>query len=453
MQSINPATGEIIRAYRPHTDEEAARRVEKAHACFAKWKTVPFSDRAEKMRAAAAVLRKRKHEFALLMTEEMGKLIGAGEAEIEKCALVCDYYAENAENFLADKPVKTEARQSFITYQPLGVILAIMPWNFPFWQVFRFAAPHLMAGNVGVLKHASNVCGCALAIEEVFREAGFPEGCFTTLLIGGEAAGRLIEHPHIRAVTLTGSNAAGEAVAAKAGKCLKKTVLELGGSDAYVVLADADVGAAAVECAKGRLINAGQSCIAAKRFIVMETLRPEFEKHLLDYFRTIKSGDPKNNQTQLGPLARRDLRDTLHEQVQKSIAKGAQLLLGGAVPSGPGAFYPVTVLSDVRPGMPAFDEELFGPVAAVISAANEDEAFELANASPFGLGGAIFTSDIARAEKLAKTRLDAGQVFVNAFVRSDPRLPFGGIKSSGYGRELSTLGIKEFVNAKTVYIA
>ncbi len=452
MKSINPATGETIREYAPHTEQQIAGRIAHAHACFLEWKEVPFAKRAAPMRAAAGVLRKRQAELAILMAEEMGKPLKEGGQEIEKCATACEYYAGNAEELLADEHIKTEARSSFVTYQPLGVILAIMPWNFPFWQVFRFAAPHLMAGNAGVLKHASNVSGCALAIEEIFHEAGFPEGCFTTLLVSGAEVDKVIENSHIRAVTLTGSSEAGKAVAAKAGAYLKKTVLELGGSDPYVVLPDADIKAAATECAKSRLVNAGQSCIAAKRFIVVSSVREEFERHFLAYFKTIVMGDPRDVTTTMGPLARADLRDTLQKQVVESLAGGAKLLLGGKAPEGKGAFYPPTILTAVKPGMPAFDEELFGPVAAIVEAKDEEEAFTFANRSRFGLGSAVFTSNMERAAMLAK-KLDAGQAFVNALVRSDPRLPFGGVKESGYGRELSALGIKEFVNAKTVYVA
>lgn len=453
MKSVNPSIGEVIHDYSPHSEQQIATSIENAQACFLEWKQEPFAHRAALMREAAAVLRRYKNKFALLMAEEMGKVIREGEAEIEKCASVCEYYAQHAEAMLADEHIKTEARSSYISYRPIGVVLAIMPWNFPFWQVFRFAAPNLMAGNVGVLKHASNVSGCALAIEEIFREAGFPQGCFTTVLVSGAEAESIIEHPFIRAVTLTGSCEAGRKVAAKAGACLKKTVLELGGSDAYVVLSDADLKSAAKECAKSRLINAGQSCVAAKRFIVHSSVRTKFEKYFVAYLETIITGDPQDAKSGIGPMARVDLRDALHEQVQKSIAQGAKLLLGGTVPPGKGAFYLPTVLTSVTPGMPAFDEELFGPVAAIIEAKDEEEAFALANASSFGLGSAVFTSDTQRGEKLARTKLDAGQAFVNSLVRSDPRLPFGGVKDSGYGRELSALGIKEFVNAKTIYVA
>ena len=453
MKSINPATGALIKEYSPHTHEQIEAALAKAQSCFAEWRTVGIEKRAALMKKAGTILRERKAHLADLMADEMGKILKDGVAEIEKCAGVCDYYADNAGAMLKDESIKTEAESSFVTYQPLGAILAVMPWNFPFWQVFRFAAPNLMAGNVGVLKHASNVSGCALAIEEIFRDAGFPEGAFTTLLVAGKDTEKLIEHKAIAAVTLTGSGDAGRAVAAKAGAALKKTVLELGGSDAYVVLADADVKHAAEECAKSRLINTGQSCVAAKRFIVLAPVIREFEKHFIAYFKTIRMGNPKAKDTQMGPMARTDLRDTLHEQLQKSIVKGAKLALGGEIPKGDGAFYPPTVLTGVKPGMPAFDEELFGPVAAIIEAKDEKEAFALANASTLGLGSALFTSNIARGTELARTAFDAGQTFVNCFVKSDARLPFGGVKESGYGRELGLPALREFVNAKTVYVA
>jgi succinate-semialdehyde dehydrogenase / glutarate-semialdehyde dehydrogenase len=355
--------------------------------------------------------------------------------------------------FLAPEPAEGSASKSFVTFQPIGVVLAVMPWNFPFWQVFRFAAPALMAGNAGLLKHASNVPGCALAIEDVFRKAGFPEHLFKTLLVGSSAVDAIIAHPLVRAVTLTGSGPAGRAVAKKAGEMLKKSVLELGGADAYLVLEDADIAFAARACAAGRLINSGQSCIAAKRFIVVESVLKAFEKAFVKEMADTKVGDPLLLETEVGPLARVDLRDALHEQVEKSIAKGARRLLGGKVPDGPGAFYPPTVLTDLRPGMPAYEEELFGPVASVIPAKDEAEAITVANSSVFGLGGGVFTRDLARGERIAAEAIEAGSVCVNATVVSDPRLPFGGVKESGYGRELSHYGIKEFVNIKTVVVA
>jgi succinate-semialdehyde dehydrogenase/glutarate-semialdehyde dehydrogenase len=375
-----------------------------------------------------------------------------GVAEAEKCAFACDYFADHAEEFLAPVDVQTDASHSFWTYQPLGVVLAIMPWNFPFWQVFRFIAPSLMAGNGGVLKHASNVPGCAMMIEELLRDAGFPADLFRTLLVGTGAVPRIIADPRVSAVTLTGSVGAGQAVAKAAGEHIKKTVLELGGSDPYVVLEDADLDAAADTCATSRLINSGQSCISAKRFVVVKGVKEEFLKRFVARMSAARMGDPLDEKTELGPLAREDLRNELHAQVMKSVARGAKVVLGGEVQKLKGAWYPPTVLVNVRPGMPAYDEELFGPVAAVIDAEGEDDAIRIANDSSFGLGAAVFTKDIARGERIAAERLEAGNCFVNALVKSDPRLPFGGIKESGYGRELSPFGIREFVNVKTVWV-
>jgi len=383
----------------------------------------------------------------------MGKLIPQGIAEVEKCAWVCDYFADNAERFLAPEEVPTEFLRSYVAFQPLGCILAIMPWNFPFWQVFRFGAAALMAGNTIVLKHAPNVTTTALALEGLFREAGFPEGVFQILLTPVERVPAVIEHPAIAAVTFTGSTRAGRIVAAQAGAALKKTVLELGGSDPYIVLEDADLEATVETCVAARLINSGQSCIAAKRFIVLESIREAFEEAFVEAMRQQVMGAPSDRSATLGPLARQDLRDTLHQQVQTSLERGARLLLGGDIPSLPGWFYPPTVLTDVRPGMPVFDEETFGPVAAIVPARDEREAIALANASAYGLGAAVFTQDRERGERIAREALQAGSCFVNTFVRSDPRLPFGGIKQSGWGRELAIYGIREFVNIKTVCVA
>jgi succinate-semialdehyde dehydrogenase/glutarate-semialdehyde dehydrogenase len=386
------------------------------------------------------------------MAREMGKPVKDGRSEAEKCAWVCDYYAGHAESFLQPEMIETDASRSFVTFQPLGVVLAVMPWNFPFWQVFRFAAPALMAGNVGVLKHASNVVGCALAIEDVFRQAGFPENVFRSLLAGSSQVDDIIEHPLIKAVTLTGSTAAGQAVGRKAGSLIKKSVLELGGSDPYLVLEDADPETAAATCVASRLINSGQSCIAAKRFVVVGKLREPFERAFVERMQAARMGNPLQEDTEVGPQARHDLRDDLHRQVQHSIERGAECLLGGEIPMGEGAFYPPTVLTNVRKGMPAYDEEMFGPVAAIIPVKDEAEAIKVANDSVFGLGAAVFTRDVARGERIAAEELEAGCCFVNALVKSDPRLPFGGVKESGYGRELSHYGIKEFVNIKTVYV-
>jgi len=404
------------------------------------------------MRAAARLLRERKAEYGRLMALEMGKPVAQGEAEAEKCAWACEYYAEHAGAFLAPEPRATDASRSFVRFDPLGPVLAIMPWNFPFWQVLRFAAPALMAGNAGVLKHASNVPQCARAVEALLREAGFPEGLFRAVLIGPEAVPRLIADPRVQAVTLTGSDRAGSQVAEQAGRHLKKTVLELGGSDPFIVLEDADLPRAAKTAADARLINSGQSCIAAKRFVVVEAVAERFLELFVTEMQSRRVGDPLARDTAVGPQARRDLRDALHRQVQESVRRGARLLLGGEVPAGPGAFYPPTVLAAVAPGSPAFDEETFGPAAAVIRAKDERDAIRLANASPYGLGASLWTEDRARAERLAPD-IEAGSVFVNGLVKSDPRLPFGGVKRSGYGRELSEFGIREFVNIKTVWIA
>ncbi len=452
IEVVNPATGEQVRTYEEMSPDEVREVVAAAHEAHLAWRRAPFSERAELMSAAAGLLRDRSDEYARLMAIEMGKPVREGRAEAEKCAWVCEYYAENAESFLAEEPVETAANESFVTHQPLGVVLAVMPWNFPFWQVIRFAAPALMAGNAGVLKHASNVPGSALAIEAVFRDAGFPENLFRTLLIGSAQVEAVIENDLVQAVTLTGSGAAGRAVGAAAGRALKKSVLELGGSDPYVVLEDAELEHTVEACVTSRLINAGQSCIAAKRFVVVKQLREQFEARFVELMEEKIMGDPLDEATEVGPQARSDLRDELHQQVATSIEKGARCLLGGEIPAGGGAFYPPTVLTGVRKGMPAYDEELFGPVAAIIEVESEAEAVEVANDSPFGLGAAIFTSDAKKGRHIAAEQLQAGCCFVNDFVRSDPRLPFGGVKESGYGRELSAYGIKEFVNTKAVFV-
>lgn len=452
MQSINPASDELLREYAEAEPDAVGRILLDANRAFESWRTTPFAVRRVHMRRAGTLLRERKDELARLMALEMGKPLAQGRAETEKCALVCDYYADHAEAFLAPEAIATDASKSFVAFQPLGVVLAVMPWNFPFWQVFRFAAPALMAGNAGLLKHASNVSGCALAIEGIIHTAGFPKDLFRTLLIGSARVAAVIEAPEVKAVTLTGSTPAGRSVAAKAGERLKKTVLELGGSDPYLILEDADLELAAETCVASRLINGGQSCIAAKRFIVVEPVRRRFEELFVEKMKARKMGDPLQDGVDLGPQARRNLRDELHAQVRRSVEQGARLLLGGTIPEGKGAYYHPTVLADVRKGMPAYDEELFGPVAALIAAKDEADAIRLANDSPFGLGAAVFTRDVARGERIAAEALEAGSCFVNSFVKSDPRLPFGGIKESGYGRELASFGIREFVNIKTVYV-
>ncbi len=449
--SVNPATGDAIQAYDEMTAEQVASAVEDANDAWGDWRSASFGDRAAVMQGTARMLRDRKDALARLMALEMGKPLAQGVAEAEKCAWVCEYYAEHGEAQLAPDRVGTEAARSYVAFQPLGVVLAIMPWNFPLWQVYRFAAPALMAGNAGVLKHASNVPGCALAIEEIFVRAGAPPGLFRTLLIGSDQVKSVIEHPLVRAVTLTGSTPAGRAVASQAGAVLKKTVLELGGSDPYLVLEDADLDLAAETCARSRLINSGQSCIAAKRFIVVGAVLKAFTERLVSRMGARRVGNPLDDGVDVGPQAREDLRDALHRQVTSSVERGATLALGGRVPDQPGAFYPPTVLTGVTPGMPAFDEETFGPVAAIIPAQDEADAIRLANHSHFGLGAAVFTRDPDRGERIA-LRLEAGATFVNALVASDPRLPFGGIKQSGYGRELGSYGIREFVNVKTVQV-
>lgn len=449
---INPATGETIKTIEQHQDEEISKAIKLADETFKEWKRRSFYDRSKLLTKLGELLRERKEELAETMTLEMGKPVKDGIAEIEKCALVCDYYAENAEGFLSEQPLESDASESFISYNPLGVILAVMPWNFPFWQVLRFAAPATMAGNTGLLKHASNVPQCAMAIEQLFLDAGYPKGVFQTLLISSGKIDSILEHPAVKAATLTGSENAGSAVASKAGEMIKKAVLELGGSDPYIVLADADLKQAAKSCADSRMINAGQSCIAAKRFIVDNRVLKEFTQLFIEQIKTYQMGDPSDKSTNLGPMARKDLRDEVHEQVEKSVQAGADCVLGGTIPDQPGAWYPPTVLTGVKKGMTAFDEEIFGPVAAIIAADNEEHAINLANDSRYGLGAAIFTKDVAKGRKIAADKLEAGCCFVNEFVRSDPRLPFGGIKMSGYGRELSPLGIKEFVNIKTVYV-
>jgi succinate-semialdehyde dehydrogenase/glutarate-semialdehyde dehydrogenase len=452
IQTVNPATGDVVEKFEPTSPAELERILAGAHAAFQEWRAVPFAERAKPMREAARMLRARKTEFARTMTVEMGKPIAQGEAEAEKCAWTCEYYADHAEAMLKVDPRETDALRSYVRYDPLGLVLAIMPWNFPFWQVFRFAAPALMAGNGAILKHASNVSRCALQIEEVLRQAGFPRALFRTVLLESAAVSPLIADRRIAALTLTGSDVVGAKVAEQAGHELKKTVLELGGSDPFIVLGDADLAVTARGAADARLVNSGQSCIAAKRFIVVESVADRF----LDLFKkelaARRMGDPLSPETQVGPQARHELRDALHRQVEESKKRGARVLLGGEIPKGPGAFYPPTLLAGVDKGMPAFDEETFGPVAAVIRAKDGMDAVRLANESPFGLGASIWSRDLAGAEKFA-AQIEAGAVFVNGMVKSDPRLPFGGVKRSGYGRELSEFGIREFVNVKSVWVA
>jgi succinate-semialdehyde dehydrogenase/glutarate-semialdehyde dehydrogenase len=452
MQSVNPFSGEVIQDMPEYTSEEVNAIISQVDAAFQQWKLTGFEHRSILMKNLQARLLEKKGELAGIMVAEMGKVLREALSEIEKCATVCAFYADNAASFLKNEAVPTEAAESYISFQPIGTVLAVMPWNFPFWQVFRFLAPALMAGNTGVLKHASNVTGCALAIEQLVREAGFPDNVFRTLLIGSARIQSVIENPLVKAVTLTGSTPAGKAVASAAGSMLKKSVLELGGSDPYLVLEDADIEKAARLCVTSRLINAGQSCIGAKRFIVADKIYDSFEAEFVRLMSQATCGDPLHPQTTIGPLARPDLRDDLHRQVEKSRKMGAKVLLGGAIPEGKGAFYPPTVLVNVVPGMPAYNEELFGPVAVLFRFKSEEDAIRIANDTVFGLGAAIFTSDLAKGKRLAEKGLEAGCVFVNDFVKSDPRLPFGGIKESGYGRELSAVGIREFVNIKTIVV-
>ena len=452
FRTTDPATLAAGRTYSGHSADDAAAMAERAAVAQRDWRRTSFEQRAVPMKKVASLLRARREELAALMTAEMGKTVTDGMAEVDKCATACEHFADRAASYLAREPVAIEGAKAFVTYNPLGVVLAVMPWNFPFWQVFRFAAPALMAGNGGILKHASNVPGCALAIESVLRDAGFPEGLFATALVPSAGVRALIEDRHIAAVTLTGSVDAGRSVAAAAGAVLKKCVLELGGADAYLVLEDADPQAAARVCAAARMVNAGQSCIAGKRFIVVRSARVAFEKAMVESMRGYEMGDPRDPRTRLGPLVSVAARDQIHEQVEASVRAGARRLIGGTVPDRAGAWYPPTVLADVRPGQPAHDEEVFGPIAAIIEAADEREAIAIANASEFGLGSGVLTSDLARGERIAAEELDAGMSFVNDNVRSDPRMPFGGVKHSGFGRECAGFGIREFVNVKSVQV-
>jgi len=452
IASINPATGETLETFDAHSPAEVERRLALAAATFPQWRRVPMDERAKRMRRAGEILEERKREFGRLMTVEMGKPIGPGIAEAEKCATACRFYAERAAEFLAPERVATDASESLVRYDPLGAVLAVMPWNFPFWQVIRFAAPALMAGNVGLLKHASNVPRCALAIESIFRDAGFPEGAFQVLLVGSDAVARIIEDPRVAAVTLTGSEGAGVSVGRAAGAQIKKSVLELGGSDPFIVMPSAELAKAADTAARARTINNGQSCIAAKRFIVHETGYAEFERLFVEKMRSLRVGDPLDPGTEIGPLATPAIRDEVHDAVRRSVAAGARLALGGEPQPGNGNFYPPTVLADVPRDSPAAVEEIFGPVAALFRVRDAGEAIALANSSRFGLGASAWTTDPVERDRFA-VELESGSVFINGMVKSDPRLPFGGVKKSGYGRELSIQGIREFVNVKTVWIA
>jgi len=453
IQTINPATEQQIQSYECFNVTQIHKKIEEANQAYLEWKKTSFNKRQGFMLALSQILKDKKEELALLMAVEMGKPITAGKAEIDKCAWVCEHFAEHAEIYLQPRIIQTQMKITKVCYTPLGVVFAIMPWNFPFWQVFRFAVPTIMAGNAAILKHAPISSGTGNKIEELFLEAGFPQNLFQHLIVDNEGAAQIIEHPNVVAVTLTGSERAGKVVASRAGAFLKKSMLELGGSDPYLVLEDADIDLAARCIVTSRLNNSGQVCIAAKRIIVIKSIEKELIHHILNHMSLFKMGDPLDASTNLGPLARSDLRKALHMQVEKSMKQGAKLLCGGIIPKGQGFYYPPTLLTHVTPGMPAFDEELFGPVIAIISVNSEKEAITYANQSQYGLGAAVFTRDLEKGERIATHEIEAGVCFVNAFVSSDPRVPFGGIKHSGYGRELSKEGILEFVNTKTVGVS
>src|ERR1051326_3817978 len=451
MASVSPFTGEVMREFDQHSDDALAEKLQRAIETFRSYRNTSFAERSRMMLRAAEILESEKEKFGALMTREMGKTLKSAIQEAEKSAFGCRFYAENAERFLAREDATTAATQSFVLYQPLGPVLAVMPWNFPFWQVFRFAAPALMAGNVGLLKHASNVPECALAIEDIFRRAGFPKGCFQTLLIGSDRVDHVISDPRVVAVTLTGSVGAGASVAATAGKEIKKTVLELGGSDPFIVMPSADLDKAVATAVQARVINNGQSCIAAKRFIVDEQIYDRFAERFVAAMAALKVGDPMDPATDVGPLATEDVLRGLEDQVNQTIRMGASVLLGGKRLSRPGNFFAPTVLADIPGGSPAIDDELFGPVASLFRAGGMSEAIAIANNSKFGLGACAWTNDQAEQEMFI-SRIESGLAFVNSMVASDPRIPFGGVKQSGYGRELSHHGIREFVNVKTVSI-
>ena len=453
LKSINPANGDVVGVYPQLTEIEINEIIIDVEKEFHLWKKFSTKERCQYFINLRDAMLIRKDELAHLMALEMGKPLSQGIGEIEKCAWVCDYYAKNGEDFLKNKLIDTEASESYISFQPLGIIFGVMPWNFPFWQVFRFAVPTMIAGNVVLLKHSSNVQGCADAIEGLFLEVGIPLNAFKNLTIDSPKVGKIIENPNVKAISLTGSTSAGKSVAKKAGSVLKKTVLELGGSDAYLVLKDADLDLAIDACSSGRLLNSGQSCISAKRFIIDQTIKSEFEKNIIKKMKKQNVGDPFLKDSTVGPMVDISSRDNLIKQVSNSIKKGAKLIYESSIPENKeSAYHPIMILTDVKPGMPVFDEEIFGPVLSIISAKDELHAISLANQTSFGLGSAVFTSDVEKGKKIANFELDAGAGFVNDFVRSDPRLPFGGVKESGYGNELSSYGILEFVNIKTVYI-
>ena len=452
LVSIDPSTGEEIQSYQEISEIEVQNILEEVILSQSSWSSTSFDFRLDCLNEITGVLKDGKREFAQLMTREMGKPVMQSSGEIEKCIWLCEYYLNNSEQFLADKKIQSDTHKCLVTFQPIGLVLGIMPWNFPFWQVFRFAIPTIIAGNGAILKHASNVQGCAIAIESCFRKAGFPDNIFRNISISGKNVGTVIRNSGIAAVTLTGSTPAGRSVAKTAGECLKKTVLELGGSDPYLILDDADLDKAVNACIDGRILNAGQSCISAKRIIATESVYDTVLEKLQSRLSEKIMGDPFDR-VDIGPMISIQARDEVHDQVIRSVNAGASLILGGIIPQITGAFYPITLLSGVEPGMPAFDEELFGPVFSLTMAQDEDHAIDLGNNTPFGLGASVFTQNIEKGENIAKTRLYAGVCFVNDFVKSDPRLPFGGIKESGYGRELSSYGMMEFVNIKTVAIS
>ncbi len=451
IQSINPYNDDLLKEYEEHSDQQIEQIIQNAQQSFTHWKTQSFEHRSKLMFEAAAVLRNKTSEYAELITLEMGKPIKEATSEIEKCAMVCEYYASNASDFLSDESLPVDSGEAWRVYEPLGTVLAIMPWNFPFWQVFRFAAPNLMAGNVGLLKHASNVPQCAMAIQQIFLDAGFPAGVFQTLMVSSSKINQVIDHQLVKAATLTGSEVAGSKVAERSGRNLKKTVLELGGSDPYIVLENADLEEAASTAVKGRMLNTGQSCIAAKRFIVEKKVADKFLEIYIEKLKLLKAGNPLEQEVDYGPMARKDLVEELTEQVNESLQKGATLLHGTGTGDDEGRFFHPSVLGNVSPGMPAYNQELFGPVATLFTVENEDEAIKLANDSPFGLGGALWCNDLDKAKNIAR-QIDTGAVIINGMMASHPKTPFGGVKKSGYGRELSVDGIKEFLNIKTIWI-
>lgn len=451
IATVNPATGETLKTFTPLSSEEIQTKLSLASSCYSKYRKISMAQRSEWLNKAADILEQDARRFAEIMTIEMGKPIKSAIAEVKKCALVCRYYAENAEKFLADFTIPSDATNSYLSYQPIGIVLAVMPWNFPFWQVFRFAAPALMAGNVGLLKHASNVPQCAIAIEEIFKQAGFPDGAFQTLLIGASQVAEVVKDERVKAATLTGSEPAGKSLASICGSEIKKTVLELGGSDPYIILEDADLQEAATVGVTARMLNNGQSCIAAKRFIMIDSVADKFEQLLLEKLQNLKVGDPMEEDTEIGPLATSSILNEIAQQVEKSVAKGAKVLLGGKALEGKGNFYAPTILKDIPANSPAMTEEFFGPVALMFRVSNLEEAIALANNTPLGLGASVWTNN-PEAQQICIKDIEAGAVFINGLVKSDPRLPFGGIKRSGYGRELGIDGIREFINIKTIWI-